>query len=139
MTLTTITTDEAIAAGGTAPFDRLGALAVEHGRGAVLLDVPAEAELDGPVRIQLHGTSVEDVVWGHVVVRVGAHARATVLVEHTGSTTFDGFTTVLVGDGAQLDLVHLNDWADDAVHAEQINIRVGRDATLATVRVHPRR
>jgi Fe-S cluster assembly protein SufD len=130
VTLTAVGSDEAIGLGGTAPFDRLGALAVEHARGAVFLDVPAEADLEGPVRIQLHGTSVDDVVWGHVVIRVGAHARATVLVDHSGSTTYDGFTTVLVGDGAQLDLVHVNDWADDAVHAEQINIRVGRDATL---------
>lgn len=130
VTLTAITTDEAKAMGGTAPFDRLGALAVANAGGALLLDVPADAVPDGPVRVVLHGTSGDDVVWGHLVVRVGTHARATVLVEHSGSTTYDAFTTVLVGDGAQLDLVHVNDWADDAVHAEQVNIRVGRDATL---------
>ncbi|MDZ5620302.1 Fe-S cluster assembly protein SufD [Nocardioides sp. HM23] len=130
VTVTTISTEEAKALGVTPAFDRLGALAVANAGGAILVDVPAEADLDGPVRVQLHGASVDDVVWGHLVLRVGAHARATVLVEHTGSTTFDAFTTVLVGDGAQLDLVHVNDWDDDAVHAEQINIRVGRDATL---------
>ncbi|WP_322936338.1 Fe-S cluster assembly protein SufD [Nocardioides bizhenqiangii] len=130
VTVTTISTEEAKALGVTPAFDRLGALAVANAGGAILVDVPAEADLDGPVRVQLHGASVDDVVWGHLVLRVGAHARATVLVEHTGSTTFDAFTTVLVGHGAQLDLVHVNDWDDDAVHAEQINIRVGRDATL---------
>jgi Fe-S cluster assembly protein SufD len=130
VTVTTISTEEAKTLGVTPAFDRLGALAVANAGGAILVDVAAEADLDGPVRLLLHGASVDDVVWGHLVLRVGAHARATILVEHTGSTTFDAFTTVLVGDGAQLDLVHVNDWADDAVHAEQINIRVGRDATL---------
>ncbi|WP_183097898.1 Fe-S cluster assembly protein SufD [Nocardioides pelophilus] len=130
VTVTTISTEEAKALGVTPAFDRLGALAVANAGGAILVDVAAEADLDGPVRLLLSGASVDDVVWGHLVLRVGAHSRATILVEHTGSTTFDAFTTVLVGDGAQLDLVHVNDWADDAVHAEQINIRVGRDATL---------
>jgi len=130
VTVTPISTDQAKALGVTPAFDRLGALAVENAGGALLVDIPADAELDGPVRVQLHGDSVDTVVWGHVVVRVGSHARAIVLVEHTGSTTYDAFTSVLVGDGANVDLVHVNDWADDAVHAEQINIRVGRDATL---------
>jgi Fe-S cluster assembly protein SufD len=130
VTLTQISLDEADALGGTAPFDRLGALAAKNAGTAHLLDIAAEAELSSPVWVHLHGTSVDDLVSGRVVVRVGNHAKAVVLVEHTGSTTYNGFTTVLVGDGAQLDLVHVNDWADDAVHAEQINARVGRDATL---------
>lgn len=130
VTLTEISLDEAAALGGTAPFDRLGALAAKNAGTAHLLDIAAEADLGAPVRVQLHGTSVEDAVAGRIVVRVGNHARAVVLVEHSGSTTYNGFTTVLLGDGAQLDLVHVNDWADDAVHAEQINARVGRDATL---------
>ncbi len=130
VTLTRFTTDDAIALGGTAPFDRLGALAVKNAGGALVLDVPAEVEVDEPVRVVLHGTGAESIVWGHLVIRVGAHAKATVLVEHSGSATYDAFTTVLVGDGAELTLVHVNDWADDAVHAEQINARVGRDATL---------
>ena len=130
VTLTEISLDEAAALGGTAPFDRLGALAAKNAGTARLLDIAAEADLGAPVRVQLHGTSVEDAVAGRIVVRVGNHARAVVLVEHSGSTTYNGFTTVLLGDGAQLDLVHVNDWADDAVHAEQINARVGRDATL---------
>ncbi|MFC5729857.1 MULTISPECIES: Fe-S cluster assembly protein SufD [Nocardioides] len=130
VTLTAISLDEASALGGTAPFDRLGALAAKNAGGALLLDIPAEADVTEPIRVHLHGTSLDEIVWGRLVVRIGTQARATVVIEHSGSTTYDAFTTVLVGDGAQLDLVHVNDWADDAVHAEQINARVGRDATL---------
>lgn len=130
VTLSEVSLDEAAALGGTAPFDRLGALAARNAGTAHLLDIAADADVSAPVRIQLHGTSVEDAVSGRIVVRIGTHARATVVIEHSGSTTYNAFTTVLVGDGAQLDLVHVNDWADDAVHTEQINVRVGRDATL---------
>ncbi|MGQ2911368.1 MULTISPECIES: Fe-S cluster assembly protein SufD [unclassified Aeromicrobium] len=130
VTLTRISTQEAQALAVNAPFDRLGALAVANAGGAVLLDVPANTELSEPVRLRLTGDSVESTVWGHVVVRVGAHARATVVMDHAGSATYDAFTQVVVADGGSLDLVTVNDWADDAVHAGQYNVRVGRDASV---------
>lgn len=130
VTLTEIALGEADAARVAAPFDRLAALAARQAPTALLLDVPAEADLAEPVRLQLSGTGLEAAVAGRLVVRVGRFARAVVVIEHAGSTIYNAFTSVEVGDGAQLDLVHVNDWADDAVHAEQINARVGRDATL---------
>ncbi|RLV55295.1 Fe-S cluster assembly protein SufD [Aeromicrobium phragmitis] len=130
VTLGELSTEEAKALSVSAPFDRLGALAVANAGGAVLLDIPANAELDRPVRLTMRGDAADTLVWGHVVIRVGAHAKATVLVDHVGSATYDAFTQVVVGDGAKLDLVSLNDWEDDAVHAEQINLRAGRDSEV---------
>lgn len=135
VTLTRISTDDAQALSANAPFDRLGALAVANAGGAVLLDVPADVELTDPVRLTLTGDSVDSTVWGHVVIRVGTHARATVVVDHAGSATYDAFTQVVVGDGASLDLVTVNDWADDTVHAGQYNVRVGRDASVRAFEV----
>ncbi|MEH3033661.1 MAG: Fe-S cluster assembly protein SufD [Aeromicrobium erythreum] len=130
VTLGTLDAAAAREVGANAPFDRLGALAAAHAGSAVVLDVPANLELDEPVRLTLSGDASDRIVWGHVVVRVGNHAKATVVVEHTGSATYDAFVPVVVGDGAQLDLVTINDWDDDAVHAGQYNLRVGRDATV---------
>jgi len=39
----------------------------------------------------------------------------------------------VVGDGANLTLVSLNDWADDAVHLSQQSIKVGRDAKFKSI------
>jgi Fe-S cluster assembly protein SufD len=36
----------------------------------------------------------------------------------------------VVGDGASLSVVTMQDWADDAVHASHHHMRVGRDATM---------
>ncbi len=135
VTLTEIDTAEAIALGGTAPADRPAALAVAHAGVAALVDVPAEAELDRPVVIRLIGTSADETVWGHVVLRVGRHARATVVVEHTGSAQYAGTLQVLVGDAAQLDLASLQLWNDDAVHAGNVGITVGRDARVRSYQV----
>ncbi|MGJ9412450.1 Fe-S cluster assembly protein SufD [Aeromicrobium sp. CF4.19] len=130
VTLTTISTAEAQALAVSAPFDRLGALAAANAGSAVLIDVPANTELDEPVLVRLTGDSADTTVWSHVVIRVGTHAKAKVVLDHAGSATYDVFSPVIVGDGAQLDLVTVNDWEDDAVHAGQYNLRVGRDATV---------
>jgi Fe-S cluster assembly protein SufD len=129
-TLSSIGREEAMAMDATAPFDRLGALAVANAGGATLLDVPANTELDEPIRLVLSGRSAEETVWGHLVIRVGAHSKATIVIDHVGSAVYDAFVPVIVGDGAQVDLVTVNDWEDDAVHAAQYNLRVGRDATV---------
>jgi Fe-S cluster assembly protein SufD len=130
VTLTEITAEQARELGELAPNDRPSALAVANGGGAILLDVPSEAELSEPVWLKLHGRSADDLVWGHLVLRVGAHAKATIVVEHTGSARYSAITSVLVGDGAHVNVLSLQDWDDDAVHLGRDAIRVGRDASV---------
>ncbi|MFS0884521.1 Fe-S cluster assembly protein SufD [Aeromicrobium sp. 179-A 4D2 NHS] len=127
-TLSEISTDEAKALGGIAPLDRLAALAVENAGGAALLTI--DGELDAPARVTLTGSSVDQTVWGHVVVKVAPFSKATILFDHVGSATYATNVTYLVGDGAQLDVVNLADWEDDSVHSVQNGISVGRDATV---------
>ena len=67
-------------------------------------------------------------MWGHLVIRVGTHAEVTIVVEHTGSARYCATTSVLVGDGAKVNVLTLQDWDDDAVHLGRDAIRVGRDA-----------
>ena len=68
-------------------MDRIAALAVANSGGAVWIDIPAEAELDRPVIITLTGTGTDQPVFGHIVITVGAYAKATVVLEHHGSAT----------------------------------------------------
>ena len=93
----------------------------------------AEAQLDRPVTLALAGAGGDDVVWGQLVVEVGAFAKATVVLDHTGLARYSGGVTVLVGDGAQVTLVSVQDWAPGAVHGGQYDAVVGRDATFKQV------
>jgi Fe-S cluster assembly protein SufD len=133
VTTAEITTAAAIALGGPAPSDRIAALAVAHSGGAVRIDVPTETELDRPVLVTLSGSDAEQIVYGHVVITVGAFAKATIVLEHQGSARYASSVTVLVGDGAQVELVNLQLWDDDAVHAGQVALRIGRDAQVKTL------
>ncbi|WP_323791624.1 Fe-S cluster assembly protein SufD [Nocardioides sp.] len=130
VTLERITAAEAREMGELAPNDRASALAVENGGGAMLLDVPAEAEIAEPIVIRLTGESLDDLVWGHLVLRVGRFAKATIVLTHSGSARYSATTSVLVGDGADVNVVSLQDWNDDAVHLGRDAILVGRDATV---------
>lgn len=130
VTLTEISADEARELGELAPNDRPSALAAANAGAALLLDVPADAELDRPVVLRLHGESVDDLVWGRLIVRAGRFSKATVVVTHTGSARYSAITSVLVGDGADLNVLTLQDWDDDAVHLGRDAIRVGRDARV---------
>jgi Fe-S cluster assembly protein SufD len=130
VTLREISAEEARELGEMMPADRPSALAVANAGGVMLLDVPAEVELTEPIVLNLHGSAPEDLVWGHLVVRVGRHAKAAVVLEHTGAARYAATTSLLVGDGAQVTAVTIQDWDDEAVHLGRDAIRVGRDASV---------
>ena len=118
-----------------APVDRLAALAMQRSGSALVVRVPKALESDEPVVLTLRGTGTAEVVWGHVVLDVAEQARATVVLEHTGSAHYAACVSVLVGDGASLQLVQVQDWEDDAVHAAHVASRLGRDASLLSTQV----
>jgi Fe-S cluster assembly protein SufD len=117
------------------PVDRLAALALQRSTAALVVRVPKALEADAPVVLRLTGTGTEQVVWGHVVIDVAEQARATVVLEHTGSAHYASCVSVLVGDGASLQLVQVQGWADDAVHGAHVASRLGRDAKLVSTQV----
>lgn len=132
VTLRHISSPEALALGIKAPADRASALAIAHADGAMRLDIPANLILDEPVRIRLVGTHSERV-WGHVVVTVGRHAKAVVVIEHEGTARLSGVLSVVTQDGSDLTLVSVQQWDPGTLHLGEHNVVVGRDATFRSV------
>jgi Fe-S cluster assembly protein SufD len=132
--LTTVGADDPLLRTVPKPVDRIAALALRNSNGAVVVRIPADTELTEPTVLRLSGTGDEQV-WGHVVIQLGAHSKATVVLEHSGSARYAAGVSVLVGDGAQLDLVGMQLWDRSAVHLEHVGIRLGRDATIRSTQV----
>ena len=128
-----ISTAEAQLMVAEAPIDRVSALAAARSGGAQVIEVPANAELTEPVSITLSGTGQH--VWGHLVFSIGAHSSSTILLRHEGSASYATKVDVLVGDGARVNFVSIQDWDDDAVHGGHHSVLVGRDAQVRTVTV----
>jgi Fe-S cluster assembly protein SufD len=131
--LAAVEADDPLLKGLPEPVDRLAAITRQRSAGATVVRVASEAQLDRPVTLGLSGTGGEDVVWGQLVVEVGAFAQATIVLDHTGLARYSGGVAVLVGDGAQVTLVSVQDWAPGAVHGGQYDTVVGRDATFKQV------
>jgi Fe-S cluster assembly protein SufD len=135
--LTSVEADDPLLKGLPEPADRLAALTRQRSGGAAVVRVPAEAQLDRPVRLGLAGTGSDSpenaVVWGQLVVEVGPFAKATIVLDHTGLARYSGGVAVLVGDSAQVTLVSVQDWAPGAVHGGQYDAVVGRDATFRQI------
>ncbi len=115
---------------GYQPVDRPSARAWETAQDVFLVDVPADTELAEPVRITFRGLGIDNPIPAHLVIRVGHHARAHVVVSYQGSATISENVEIVAGDGASVAFAAMHEWAADSVHLTHHRIRVGRDATV---------
>ncbi|MCX2971639.1 MULTISPECIES: Fe-S cluster assembly protein SufD [Streptomyces] len=145
VTVETVGRDDARLGRAGKPVDRVAAQAYSAFEKATVVTVPAEAVLDEAIRVGLHGEG--GVSYGHTVFELGAFAEAVVVIDHTGDAVRAANVEFVLGDGAKLTVVSVQDWADTAVHCSQHNALVGRDATFKSVvvtfggdvvRLHPR-
>jgi Fe-S cluster assembly protein SufD len=116
------------------PFDRVSALAYQAASAVTLVEVERDVVLDDAVVLRVVGSGVEAAA-ARTFVRIGELAEATLVVEHTGSATLADNMEVDVLDGARLTLVTVADWAADAVQAQHVRFRLGRDAKVTHVQV----
>jgi len=126
-------TDDVAVGSAFVPADRAAAVAWSGTEQALVVEVPAQAELDEPVRVSFTGNGTSLRGNGHTVVAAGAHSRATVVLDHAGSAQHTGNVEIRVGNGAELTVVSVQRWDDDAVHLAQHDAVVGRDARLKHV------
>ncbi|WP_406266000.1 Fe-S cluster assembly protein SufD [Streptomyces sp. NBC_00191] len=141
----TVGRDDARLGRAGTPVDRVAAQAYSSFEKASVVTVPKETVLTEPVRIAVHGEG--GTAFAHQVVELGAFAEAVVVVDHTGDAVLAANVDYLLGDGAKLTVVSVQDWDDKAVHVSQHNALVGRDASFKSivvtfggdlVRLHPR-
>ncbi|GHD27648.1 Fe-S cluster assembly protein SufD [Streptomyces galbus] len=145
VTVETVGRDDARLGKAGTPVDRVAAQAYSAFGKASVVTVPKETVLTEPIRIAVHGEG--GTAYGHQVVELGAFAEAVVVIDHTGDAVLAANVDYLLGDGAKLTVVSVQDWDDKAVHVAQHNALIGRDASFKSVvvtfggdvvRLHPR-
>jgi Fe-S cluster assembly protein SufD len=117
------------------PADRVSARVAEAAAGATVVRIPKETTASAPTVLTITGTSAETATAGHLVVEAEPYARATVVMDYRGSATYGENVEIVLGDGADLSVISIAGWADDAVHVSQHYATVGRDAHLTHVAV----
>jgi Fe-S cluster assembly protein SufD len=131
VTVEAVTRDDARLGRAGKPVDRVAAQAFSAFEKASVITVPKDTQLTEPIRVGLHGEG--GVTYGHTVFDIGAFAEAVVVIDHTGDAVRSANVEYVLGDGAKLTVVSLQDWDDTAVHCSQHNALVGRDATFKSV------
>lgn len=122
-----------LAAFGTAltPADLPSALAMAHAQRGLHVRVDAGVALDEPIVLYRKGISGRS--YTHHVVEVGANARATLVIDHRGLIQVAANIEFVIGAGAQLSVIAVNECDEGSIQLSSYAALVGRDATYRHV------
>jgi Fe-S cluster assembly protein SufD len=113
------------------PADRVSARAFASFDEASIVTLGSGVESTAPTWVTVRGEDASGAAFGHLVVVAEPLARGVVVLDYGGSATYADNVEFVVGDGASLSVVSLQEWAGDAVHLSHHQARLGKDAFLS--------
>lgn len=106
--------------------DRPSAIAQSKFTSAVVIDIPTERVVDEVIVVDLHGTDVAN--YGRVDIRVGAFARATIVLRHDLTSDSNVVVVTDIADQADVTVLNVMDGPRTTRHLWHWHTTVGRDA-----------
>ncbi len=129
------------------PQDFAAALVISKASEVLVIEIPAELEVNEPILLDRAGASLSQANFERILIKAGRHSKATVIVHNSGSAILSEDVEIELGDGAHLTFTSLQEWENDATHLGRHQALIGKDAKLtlievtlggATVRLLPR-
>jgi Fe-S cluster assembly protein SufD len=122
--------DERLGRTGT-PEDRIAAQTWVSAEAATVVTLEKSVVAEQPAVVRVTGRGGTHYL--QIVLRAATQSAGVVVLDHRGSGALGANVEIDVEDAAQLTVVSVQDWADDAVHATAHTARLGRDAKLKHV------
>jgi Fe-S cluster assembly protein SufD len=122
--------DDRLGRTGT-PEDRIAAQTWTSAEAATVVTLEKGALAERPAVVRVTGQGGTHYL--QFVLRAAPESAGVVVLDHRGSGTLGANVEIDVEDAAQLTVVSVQDWADDAVHVTAHSARLGRDAKLKHV------
>jgi Fe-S cluster assembly protein SufD len=119
-------TDALVGSTGT-PEERASANAWSSFEKALHIRVSGEETAELVVRRDSFGATSRAA---HVVIEAAPNSKGTVILENSGEANLAENVEIIVGDGAHLTVVTVQEWDDSALHLASHFATVGRDANL---------
>jgi Fe-S cluster assembly protein SufD len=118
---------------GTAlvPSDRVSARAFAAVHEPTVITIPAGFVASRPIVVSVRGDDLTEAAAGHLLVEMGANSSAVVVLDYAGEATYADNVEFVVGEGASLSVVSLQDWGPSSVHLSHHGALVRKDATFA--------
>ena len=127
VTVETVGRDDVRLGSAVVPEDRVSAAVWNAFTEATIITVPQETVADGEIMVDVTGSSSAAAAQ-YLVIDAKPFSKAFVVLDHSGSVTLGQNVEIIVGDGAELTVVSVQEWDDDAVHVSSQQAKVGRDA-----------
>ena len=121
-------TDPIVGSAGL-PEDRASAAAWTNASKALVVEVANEIEISEPSFVTINPDSNEAAAL-HVVVRLGRHAKATIVLDHVGQGVLGENVEIVLEDEAQLNFVSIQEWDKGSSHISCQFSKLGRNANL---------
>lgn len=110
-----------------APEDRVAANAWEAFDKALLISISGEEDKQAVVRLNGYTGKAQAA---HTFIDIAPHARGMVVLVQEGAGRVAETVEIRVGDGANVTLVTVGEWDDEAINVSAHHAHVGRDAFL---------
>ncbi|WP_051112271.1 SufB/SufD family protein [Propionimicrobium lymphophilum] len=130
VTSKSITQEEAQERSFDAPVDIVASVA-GHTPKATLIEIAPETVISEPLILDLSGERGR--INTQLFLEIGHHAQATIVLRHTGKAQLAAKIETIVGDGAKVNFVSLQDWDEGSLHGGQVSTLVGRDAEVKLI------
>ncbi len=107
------------------PEEKASANAWSSFEKALLVTLDSDEHVDVTVTRSALGSAARAA---HTIIEAKPNSVSTVVLQNTGSALLSENVEIIVGDGAQLTLVSVQEWDDAAIHVASHFATVGRDA-----------
>ena len=99
--------------------------------GAQVLEIAANAEISEPITLK-RSIATSGAVASRLLVKVGANAHATLIIENSGDATLAEEIEFDLAPGANLTFVTLQEWGQSAIHLAKHHAIIGKDALFTS-------
>jgi Fe-S cluster assembly protein SufD len=111
------------------PEDRIAAIAWTNASKTLVINVPNELEQPEPSFVVVKPNS-DQAAAAHVLINVGTHARATIVLDHAGLGVLGENVEIVLGDESELNFVTIQDWEKGSTHISSQFAKLGRNSNL---------
>ena len=111
------------------PEDRIAAIAWTNASKTLVIDVPKDLEQSQPSFVVIKPQS-DQAMASHVLINVGTHAHATIVLDHAGLGVLGENVEIVLGDESTLNFVTIQDWDKGSIHVSTQFAKLGRNSNL---------
>jgi Fe-S cluster assembly protein SufD len=99
------------------------------------LSIEKNVVIAEPIFLGRTAGALDSAELSRVQIRLGEHAKATVILENTGDTHLAEDLEIVLAPGSDLTFISLQEWGTNAVYAATHNAIIDRDASLKAIHV----